>query len=159
MNIKGALTRAVALLGAKATVDRRRCGHFAPRGDRFPSCSGMGSHPQPCPAGLPLFIVGRIEMGMFNAVKGEGFTWEEALARAERSVHEDGCRRCLRRQACRSKREFSERIQALQELALRELGLWWSIREPWSAAVAYRAKEAQSPAIPWEPALSGGKAK
>lgn len=130
MNIRGALSRAVALLGQKATVESRRCGHFEARNNRFPSCSGFGSHPQPCRGGLPLYVVGRIEMGMFNLVKGEGFTWEEAFARVETSLHEDSCRRCLRRQVCRPKRTLSGKVEELRDREALRLGLWWSIREP-----------------------------
>lgn len=136
MNVRGALTRAVGLLGEKATVDRRRCGHFEKRNGQSPACSGFGSHPQPCPSGLPLFVVGRVEMGLFNMVKGEGFTWEEAFARVALGIHEDSCRRCLRRRPCRPKRALSEKVEEFRDREVARLGLWWSIREPWAAAPA-----------------------
>jgi hypothetical protein len=133
--MRGALTRAAVLLGPKATVDRRRCGHFKTTNGP-PSCSGLGSHPQPCPSGLPLYVVGRVEMGLFNVVKGEGFTWEEAFARVALSIHEDSCRRCLGRKPCRIRSRLSEKAGALRDDAVGRLGLWWSIREPWTATPA-----------------------
>lgn len=136
MNIRGALARASALLGPKATVDRRRCSHFKEKPGRIPGCTGMGSHPQPCPGGLPLFVVGRLEMGLFNVVKGEGFTWEEALERAAGAVHEDRCRKCLRRLQCRDGARLRMSAEAYRDRAIRDLGLWWSIREPWVPAPA-----------------------
>jgi len=124
-----ALKRAISLLGQKAVVGRRLCGYFKERPGKPGLCSGCGPHPQPCRSGLPLYTVGRIEMGMFNMVKGEGFTWEEALARTEQAVHEDSCRRCLLHQSCKAKRLLKEKADALNDAAIVRLGLWWSIRE------------------------------
>lgn len=87
MNIKGALKRAAALLGPKATVRQSMCGHYEKlKRDGTPLCTGSAVHAFPCPGGLPLFSVGKIMLGMFNEVLGEGNSWEEALENARKKV-------------------------------------------------------------------------
>lgn len=128
MNIRGAQKKALELLGPKAVVEARKCA-FYERKDGPRICNGAGSHRQPCPGGLPLFRVGKVVLGMFFEILGEGMTWEEALARAEAHEHRDGCRRCWRKRPCRPIRAIEEVIADLRNGAYQKIDLWWSITE------------------------------
>jgi len=129
MNIRGALKKAQEMFGPKALVQARKCSHCKQKPGRPPLCSGVGSHIQPCPGGLPYFSIGRIMLGMFNEINGEGMSWEEAFARAEAAQHRNGCRRCWRKRPCRPIRAMEKAIADLRDKEVRHHGLWWSIRE------------------------------
>lgn len=116
MNIRGALKKAQGMFGKKATVSKRVCDFYESKPGKPTMCTGVGSHPQPCPGGLPSFSIGRVEMGMFNAIQGEGMTWEEAFARAECHKHRDLCMKCVRRQPCKA----SDVLRVSAERLLRE---------------------------------------
>lgn len=88
MTQAAALRKAVSLFGAKAAIKKGRCYFY-----NWPSkkpwvlppnhrccCDG---HAPGCPGGLPMFSVGRIEMGLFFMVKGQGATWENAFKEYE----------------------------------------------------------------------------
>lgn len=97
--LKQALAEATRRWGKTARVERTKCAHFKPHSDGKVLCSGVGSHAQPCPAGQPLFKVGRIVM-IFFEVKGCGRTWEEAFARAALSDHQWLCAKRLHKEQC-----------------------------------------------------------
>lgn len=71
MNAKTALKKAVSLWGKTAAVKDR--------GIRQTSTMGR-------------FLVGRVEMGMCFSVKGEGETWEDAFAMADKREQADKAR-------------------------------------------------------------------
>jgi hypothetical protein len=128
---KWALEKAVKMFGSKATVSKDRCGFYKSRPDRHPMCSGVGAHPQPCPGKLPVYTIGKVVMGLFNEVKGQGMTWKEAFARAEVSRHYDECRRCLYRSKmkCKALRLLKEKAAALRDAEAARRGIWHSINE------------------------------
>ena len=125
------IDRAVKMFGPKATVSKDRCGFYKAKPGAYPMCSGVGSHPQPCPGKLPVYTIGRAMMGLFNEVKGQGMSWAEAFARAEISKHYDECRRCLYRSKmkCKQLRILTEKAVALLAKEATRRGLWHSIRE------------------------------
>jgi hypothetical protein len=141
MNIRGALKKAQELFGKKATVSKHLCVQYEQRPGTKPMCSGITSHPQPCPGNLPTFTIGRVEMGMFNAVQGQGMTWGEAFARAERRKHEDLCRKCIRRQPCKISEAMREKVELfLQE----ELAKFLSPLSPASSSLPTPTDDAGS---------------
>lgn len=81
------LKRAISLLGPKATVTKGVCVHYEKlKKDEVPLCTGCSVHAFPCPGGLPLFSVGKIAMGMFHEIMGEGNTLKEALENAKKRM-------------------------------------------------------------------------
>jgi hypothetical protein len=82
-----ALARAIRLWGSAATVKDGRCAHhrlgtrrgIPVQGPTFCWSHGPASG---CPGGRPWRQVGRIELGLFFMVRGDGDTWEQAFARA-----------------------------------------------------------------------------
>ena len=129
MTLKQALAKAVKMFGPKATVQKNRCGFYQAKEGRHPMCSGIGSHPQPCAGGLPVYTIGKVMLGMFNEVKGCGMTWTEAFARAEIAVHRDGCQRCVYRLKCKQFRILTEKAVMLLAKEATKRGVWHSIRE------------------------------
>ncbi len=120
------------MFGPKATASKTVCGYYKSKtGQQHPTCSGVGTHPQPCPGRLPLCTIGREMLGMFNEVKGQGLTWAEAFARAEISKHYDECRRCLFRSKmkCKQLRLLREKADGIRNKELARRGLWQSIKE------------------------------
>ena len=126
---KWAIKKAQELLGSKATVQKGKCGLYAAQGDRAPMCSGVGAHPHPCRGGLPLCSIGRVMLGMFNEIRGQGFTWTEAFARVEIEKHRDGCFHCISSVRCKKLRILTEKPVKLMAGEAARRGVWHSIRE------------------------------
>lgn len=91
LTFKQAVAQARARFGDKATVERRKCGHYPARktgnGTVLPPvCSGaMAGHPRPCPGGLPVCQIGHLALGgAANMIKGEGMTFRAALDQVDR---------------------------------------------------------------------------
>lgn len=85
-----ALARACALFGKTAAVKARKCFLYEERPGNPRMCSGVGCHAQPCPSGLPLKSIGKIEMGgLFFLAKAEGTTWEAAFEKHEANERRD----------------------------------------------------------------------
>lgn len=125
---KWVTAKAEKMFGPKATASKGRCGHFSQQRDgRPPGCSGIGTHVFPCRGGVPLYQIGRIELGLFNAIKGSGMTWREAFARADLQKHGDGCMRCIRRRTCKTARLLREKADKLRDQRAQELGIWASM--------------------------------
>jgi len=83
LTARTALWRARGLLGKLATASVERCYAYearGPSGRQYLSCDGV--HELPCSMGRPVYRVGKIVLGMFNEIVGQGNTWEEALAAA-----------------------------------------------------------------------------
>lgn len=126
---KWALKKAIEMFGPKATVKKDKCYFFKSIPEKRPMCSGVGAHPQPCQGALPLYTIGRVMLGLFNEVKGQGMTWKEAFVRAEKEKHRDSCRRCVRQLPCKALRILSEKADELREKELSRRGLFVSISE------------------------------
>jgi len=89
-----ALRKARALWGKTAAVKEGRCYHWRKaRGKEAeaPHCSGFGcgGHVHPCPGDVVKKTIGRIELGMFFMVKGEGSTWEQAFEQYQENERRD----------------------------------------------------------------------
>lgn len=80
LTARTAMWKARGLFGDKATVREGKCYVY----ESHPSMSCRGIHEQPCPGGRPVYSVGKVVLGMFNEIRGEGRTWEEALEKAAR---------------------------------------------------------------------------
>lgn len=99
-----ALAAAVRLLGKRATVRRFTCSlqEERPRTRIGPAelkC-WVWEHGRGCPGGREVYQIGRIVMGLFNEINGQGASWDEALARAAVFRHEHGCSACFEKRPC-----------------------------------------------------------
>lgn len=114
MHAATALKKAIALFGAKAMVEKRKC-YLTDNKDKTtgnPRCS-CWAHVTTCIGGATECVIGRVELGMFFAIKGYGSTWEEAFARAERDKHRDYCLKRVKNKPCRICNELSDAVAVL----------------------------------------------
>lgn len=75
------LQRAKKLFGKTATAERRFCNPYEELGKQKCPCLRKD-----CQSLHWWCSVGRVVLGMFNEINGEGETWDEAFARAEARV-------------------------------------------------------------------------
>jgi hypothetical protein len=93
-----ALARAQALWGDHAAVEGPKLCAYGdlPKNWHPPLalgfagiCSGHHAHGPDCPGGQPYYLVGRVALGLFFSVKGEGSTWDDAFDDVERRAAAD----------------------------------------------------------------------
>lgn len=87
MSLNEALKKAVKVVGNKATVKISECylwdeHRLWQKGRQGPPQAHCNAHKDPCPGARRYYMVGRIELGMFNMILGQGLSWEEALSAA-----------------------------------------------------------------------------
>lgn len=97
--------RALALAqkrwGKAAAVERTKCRLYT-EGKDAGRCSAWFDRHKSCPGGKPVCKVGRIELGMFFAIKGSGETFEAAFADVDNREARD------RASYCRSRNSHGE---------------------------------------------------
>lgn len=98
LTLKQALAEAQRRWGKKGMVERvpRLCRLFRVPEKHPGKCTSMYNHPEGCPGGKPTCKVGRIELGLFFTIEGDGYTFREAFAEVDRKAAIDRAKYCRR---------------------------------------------------------------
>jgi hypothetical protein len=98
LTVKQALAEAVRRWGKAGAVERdpRLCRLYRIPEKYAGRCTSFFNHPEGCQGGKPTCKVGRLMMGMFFSIEGDGYTFREAFAEVDRKLAIDRAKYCRR---------------------------------------------------------------